>query len=404
MPFFNTAPGNVMKKWVILVLVLLGCLLLAMQYLMNKKAPGPVPPGTTAQGEPTGVPLPPSATGYGMPEMPLPPPADTLGDPNQLNLPDVVTAYKGACDGGSLAEMKATHNRYWGLRAKETPFNPDDTKKMYGFVADYIGCVAVARESPVLCNTLPPAKPPEKPEAAGRPEQQPPPMEKDGLRPNCRRKVNSVMFIAYVAGKSKNSDACRAVLAGWKPEILAKVSETEFCAAAAKGMDAVNDYMQKAVGKKKKKIVKKDERARQRFSSSESACEGNAECLNGVRLYNAIKSGDSSRCPPLLPRKEQGGKSPAGATKGADSFCEAAITKSAQSCEPIIKEMSKFYCAAMEKTKKKTGGFIGMSKAEIDNAIAQKKLQIAEEDRRKKESDKIGIEVNQNVRKILKKE
>ncbi|MBU2572806.1 MAG: hypothetical protein KKH28_01850 [Elusimicrobia bacterium] len=419
-----------MKKWVILVLVLLGCLLLAMQYLMNKKAKGQVSPATTSQGEPGGVPLPPSATGYVIPDSSFAPAPENLNDPSRLRLPIVPTNYKGACPGGSLAEMSATHGKFWGRLAKETPFSPNNTRRMYGFVADYIGCVAVARKNALICDMLPP-EPPEKGSVrpgAGRPvaaggRSQPRPPEKgaikeraqDGLRYNCRERVNPTLFIAYMAGKSRSSDSCQAMLAGWEPLVLANISVTDFCAATAKGIDAVNNYMQKTLGKKKPKrkkgIVEKDVSARQRFATSESSCGGNAECINGAKLYNAIKSGNVSRCPRVLERRKPAGaddkepapKRPANASS-SDVLCEAAITGAAVSCEPIVKAMSEFYCAAVERTKKKTGGFIGMSKGEIETAIAQKKLQAAEKELRKKELEKIQIEINKKVRKTLGKD
>ncbi len=411
-----------MKKWVILILVVLGGLMLALQYMMNKKPAGTAGTTATGQTDPDGVPLPAGATGYTMPEIPFAPPTNDLSDPSKLNIPVIASDYKGACEGGALTDMIATHNKYWGRLAKETPFVPNDTKRMYGFAADYVACVAVARDNAVICDTLPPEPPQKgtpKPGTAAGAQTKPAPPERgsiktrarDGLRYNCRKRVNPILFFAYMAGKSKNPDSCNAMLAGWKPPTLAMISATDFCSAASKGMEAVNEYMQKIMSEKKKK-VKKDERSKQRYTASESSCNGNKECINGAKLYNAIKSGNAAQCPPAQQRQPPPGEKqsgsppqpPATAPSGGDIMCQAAITRSALACEPIIKSMSGFYCEAIARTKKKTGGFIGMSKSEIEDAIARRKIEQVEEAKQKKEFDKMGVDINKKVKKLLGKD
>lgn len=408
-----------MKKWVILVLVVLGCAMLALQYLMNKKTPGAGPAATTAQLGPDGVPLPAGATGYS--ETPFVAPVGNFNDdPTRLDIPIIPSDYKGACEGGSLREMLATHNKFWGPLAKETPFSQNDTRQMYSFVGDYVSCVAIARDNALICDMLPPGPPSEAGPKDGATQVSPADRSRikpsrNNLRYDCRKRVNPVLFLGYMAGKSKNPDSCNNILSGWKPSTLARISATDFCAAASKGLDAVNDYMQKIMSGKQKK-VKKGDRGKQRFASSESSCGGNKECINGAKLYNAIKSGSVSQCPPPQPRSQQpgfqesGGAAPERPAKGkeqaptVDVMCQAAVSKSAVSCEPIVKAMSSFYCDAVEQTKKKTGGFIGMAKWEIENAIAQKKAQAEADEKQKKEFQKMEADMNKKVKTLLSKE
>lgn len=414
-----------MKKWVILILVILGGLLLALQYLMNKKA-GPGLPAANTPVDSNGVPLPAGATNY-LANIPYAPPINDLSDPSKLNIPMIPTTYKGACEGGALTDMIGTHNKYWGRLAKDNPFSPNDTRRMYAFVGDYVGCVAVARDNATLCDTLPP-DPPQKgtPRLGARADSpQPAPPDRGnlkvrsegGLRFNCRKRVNPILFIAFMAGKSKSSDSCSAILSGWKPPTLAKISITDFCAAAEKGIDAVTEYMQKTIVKKKKKDSKKPARSGTRFASSESACGGNKECIASAKLYNAIRSGNAAQCPPAKQREQptdreggrQGGlpappERPSGEKDSSDVMCTAAISRSPMSCEPIIKAMSGFYCAAVVKAKKKGGGYMGMTKAEVDAAVAQKKNEAEETERRRKEAQKEEAEINKKVKKLLGKE
>jgi len=242
---------------------------------------------------------------------------------------------------------------------------------MYAFLADYTACVAVSRDDSRLCNTLP-SEPGNDSVSVNA---------KRGLRYKCGKKVSLVQFISYMAGKSRNRDSCPAVLANWSQTILAKISVPDFCEAAARGQEAVTDYMLKSGVMKKK--------GKKNFAKvmSRSFCGGDAECPNGVTLYNAVKGGDVSRCP-----------------RSISSFCEAAINRSPASCEPIVREMSKFYCASVERTKKKNGGYIGMTRQEIEADIAQKELQKAEEERRKATFNEISAEMNKGVKKILKKQ
>lgn len=413
-----------MKKWVILVLVVLGCAMLALQYLMNKKAPGPGTATQTARLGPDGVPLPAVATGYT--ETPFVPPMGNFNDdPTRLDIPIIPSDYKGACEGGSLREMLNTYNKYWGPLAKDTPFSQNDMRQMFSFVGDYVSCVAIARDNALICDMLPAGPAGEGGPKDGIAAQTQTPVDRsrvkpnrDNLRYNCRKRVNPVLFLGYMAGKSKNPDSCNNILAGWKPSVLARISAADFCAAASKGMDAVNDYMQKIMSGRQKKIKKGDDRSKQRFATSESSCGGNKECINGAKLYNAIKSGNVSQCPPPQPRSRQPGIQESGSTPPErpprekekeqaptmDVMCQAAVSRSAVSCEPIVKAMSAFYCDAVEQTKKRTGGFIGMSKGDIENAIAQKKIQQTEEEKRRKEDALRVQEINKNVKQLLGKD
>jgi len=357
-----------MKKWGILLLVVLGGLLLGLQYFIRKGEKKIVmQPMPVSTEQPLGVALPPATTGYNTtPELAY---NAGAGDYNNLVLPNVPSTYKGACSGGSLTDIVSSHGEVWGYFTPKSfiSFEFKENETMYNFIGDYVGCLAAARSDVSLCETLP--------------------AEGVGIDLNfspsfyCRSRSGQIMFYAYLLGKNKDYSVCQASLFDVTPDNLAKITVSDYCQAASKGIESVKEYMTKAMPEYAKEI-------KRAYPVSNSDCSGDATCFSGFRSYNAIKSGDASICPP----------SPGGAS------CAAFITRSAAPCEPIIKDMSKVYCGYVERLKKKTGGYIGMSSEAMQADIAQKKLQKDRESLQKKEAEKGMSEVNKKVKKILGKE
>lgn len=359
-----------MKKWGILILVLLGAGLLYMQYFMKKSGkPGAIQP-TPAVQEQAGVPLPEGATSQVVTETFSATYIPGAGDYNDLQLPRVQTNYAGACDGGSLEDMRLSHGRYWGYFAMNNPIPADDTKKMYDYLTNYVGCVAAAHDNIGLCLALPD-------------EAQVGDTKIDfvgSLSNMCREKTNPLLLTNYMAGKSKSSGSCYSMVSGLPKKVLAKISVPEFCDAISKGMESGKAYMMKINPKKAGNF-------RKLFPVSKAACEGDADCLTSLALYNAVKDEKVSECP---------------ASK--KTVCEAMVAKSAVPCEDIVKDMSRFYCGAVSKAKKKSGGFIGMSPEQVKAEIAKTEAIKKQAELQRKESDRQTQQLNQNIRKVLKTE
>jgi hypothetical protein len=360
-----------MKKWSVLVIIVLCGLLLSLKFLSRKNSAELSVPVAPAQEE-SGVALPAAATGYVAPETApaaatVVPYVEGAGDYNGLMLPPLARAYAGACQGGSLEDMRSTHGRYWGYFAKNIPFSFEDTRKMYDYTASYVACSAVARGSVELCSSLPGEA------SAGG-------MKVDGkmsVSYQCKDKANPILFLAYLAGKNKSTADCYSALAGLNQKILSKVSVSDLCDAASRGMGPLKKYLMKAIPDRERKI-------RMMFPDSRSECDGSQDCLDSLAAYTAIKDANPSECP-----------------RGVRALCEAVILRSADPCAAVVRDMSSFYCATVEKVKKAHGGCIGMTSQDIQATMEKTKADKKLADQQKAENDKIQAETNRKIKKLL---
>ncbi|MFA6433795.1 MAG: hypothetical protein WCW52_03790 [Elusimicrobiales bacterium] len=343
-----------MGKWGILTLVVLGGLLLILKYFSYISARQTPQPAELGLEQPPGVALPPAATFYNE----LQPSGFHAPETyTELALPKEPAPYKGACRGGSLEEMRASHGKYWGFFTPDAAFNAPETDKMYDFVAGYVGCVALARDDMNLCASLP-----------GETQRN---NLKIGFKtaPNsrCRKRASLLLFRSYVAGNAGNREHCSAVLANWRrPPVF---SGSEFCGIAVKGPRAAMEFLSGALPRKKEKL-------RKFMPASKAECGGDAGCIDNFQLYAAIRDGKISECPRSADR----------------SLCEALISGSETPCEAIVRDMSRFYCAAVERVKKTTQGYIGLTLEEIKTAAARKTLEQAEQNRQRLEKDRLKKE------------
>ena len=346
--------NNAMKKWVIFSLIVLGCLLLALQYFAGKREKVVVLPLKAAPNEQTDVPLPPSSANY------------VGGNSNDggLILPVVQSNYKGACPGGSLEEMRLTHGRYWGYLTKGVAVNRTETQKMYDLLANYVGCVAVAQDNLDICDTLPGEM------SAGVVTVE------ASISPKykCRERGTNALFGAYMAGKVKDAASCQGVVSYWGKN-AAGLSVPDFCTAAAGGMERADSFLAEHM----------PSMAPGQFMKASLSCSGSG-CLPSFKMYNAVKKGSSDACP-----------------RPSDGYCEALITKTPASCDKIVQEMSEEYCSSVARVNKITGGYIGMTQAEMETDIAQQKLKKEEAERQKKENEKIQAAVDKQAKILLNK-
>lgn len=359
-----------MKKWGILVLVLMGAGLLYMQYFMKKAERPVIKNMPTPQQDVVGVALPTSATTQIAVTPALTGYVAGAGDYNNLELPKVPTNYSGACEGGSLEDIRASHGKYWGYFAKNNPVTTEETKKIYDYMTSYVGCVAAAHDNIGLCLALPDEA------QVGDTK-----IDSVGSLSNaCRDKANPLLFTNFMAGNTRTSGSCYSMVSGWPKKGLAKISVPDFCDAVSKGMESGKAYMVKV-------NPKKADEFRKLFPISKSSCGSDSDCIDNLALYNAVKDEKAEECP-----------------RSRKVYCEAMVAKSAVPCEAIVKDMSKFYCSAVARAKKASGGFIGMSPEQVKAEIAKVEQAKKQAELQKKEGDKITEEVNKSAKKILKKE
>jgi len=363
-----------MKKWTVLGIVALAAALLFLQYMMEKKKDaaqsGAMPPAE----QQVGVALPSGATDYvARQEENAMPPASGSAVYGGIVLPTVQSAYKGACDGGGLREMLASHDKYWGFFAWDTSFTQSETQRMYGYVSDYVACQAAARSDVSLCDSLPG------------------PAERGGFKVTpdmapymaCRKKTINLLFEAYLAGNIKGDSYCRLGLSGWDTTDLERFSVPEFCSVLAKGAENAEPFLLKAFAPAPDDASAK---IAMDFPLKEKDCKSKQECLDKYRLYKAVKNGRPQDCP-----------------KDYVPHCKALADHATTSCEPILKEMSQFYCSTVKRVEKVTGGYIGVTKEEIAADIEKNKAAKAEADTMKKEQEKQQAIVNKRVKEMLKK-
>ena len=361
-----------MKKWAILVLVVLAGALLTMQYVAEKKKSSGLPGAVTApvSEQAVGVALPQEASKSAGNQ------ADNFVSQNTggpLALYSIQSSYKGACEGGSLKEMLDSHDKYWGAFAKETPFNFADTQKMYAYMVDFVSCQAAARTDVTLCDSLPGAA------------------EKLGVKVTlesspsytCRKKTTNLLFEAFQAGSVKGDAYCRVAMSYWDPADLARFSLPDFCEAVSKGPDNAAPFLLKAFAPAPPEAAAK---IALDFPVREGDCKKNQECLTKFSLYTAAKKGRPADCPAEY--KAQ---------------CQAIAARSTVPCDKLLQDMSKFYCTSVEKVKKLTGGYIGMSKEAIAEDIKKAKAAKTDADNMKKEQEKLQEDANKRVKEAVKK-
>jgi hypothetical protein len=364
-----------MKKWTILTIAVLAAILLVMQYIIEKKKVAVIEGGQPAgSAEQLGVALPESATTYIGSAADNYVPDYVGGAPyGSIVMPTIQSTYKGACEASSLQDMLATHDKYWGFLARDAAFNQGETQKMYDLLADYTACQAAARTDASLCDSLPSDVQQDNAKVDVR------------ITPNyrCRTKTVSLFFEAYRAGNISGDSYCRMGVSTFDKQDLERFSVPEFCSVLPKGQEVIEGFLLKAFA-----VDTPEAKARVRaaFPVKEGDCAKDRECLSKYELYNAVKKGRPEACPNDYVQQ-----------------CRALAERSAVPCEKTLQEMSKFYCAAVARVKKVSGGYIGLSKDEAKVELDKLKAQRAEADEIKKQQQKVMEEVNKQVRETLKK-
>ncbi|MDO8804439.1 MAG: hypothetical protein Q7R35_08405 [Elusimicrobiota bacterium] len=351
-----------MKKPVIIIIVGILAVILFLQYMQRKSA-APIDigltPGQSAENIPGGVSLPAESTAYAAsPEGVAEPAKFAVPSAKTIFTPPAAKAARGAiaaipaefakqtlCAGKSLNDILASHGKVWGYSAySPEAFTKPENDAVYGLLAKFFSCQAVVYGDLDMCNYVPGVQHK---------------LDKYFTTPNyqCVDPSVKVLFYAYAAGKFKSELPCHRYFEG--DNVTGAKVPPEFCTGAAQGFAFVCNHPKAGNNKAK---------CRQAFPSNRDDCS-NADCLDNVSLYSALKDNNLSGCPEKYM-----------------SECAAFFTKSPTSCSVILEKLGGIYCQSLS--------------AHEQSGDSQKKL--AEE--AKKEEQKRIAEINKQAKKLLGKE
>lgn len=338
-----------MKKWAILVVVVLMALLLGLQQLSKRnKDNGAMPAVPAPSAEQTGVSLPPEAAEAGRPPLGSQYPAGAMGA-------DIfsVQGTSVACEGGSINDILEARGKTWGPKADaaHSPvLSAADTEKMSLDLSKYVACEAFAGRDQSLCGYAP-----EEMKARGYTSKE------------CSDALNDFLAMEYMTGKRDDIAACAWILSDamedWPDSGLKNLSTGDFCPVAAKGMENICAGVPSISRKDCPKI----------FPAVKSDCGGDKDCLENLALYTAIKTADAGKC---------GGENA--------EYCKMYFGKS--SCKTLASSASKEYCSGLAKATKN-------SLAAIKERAEAQRLK----DLEKAEQEKLLQQINKEIKSITGK-
>jgi hypothetical protein len=357
-----------MKKSVVMVIVALLGLVLFLQYRQKKAEPPPLPAGQATpmpEAQQQGVPLPAEAS---IPYTPPPaqetrpaspirssakpvftPPAQMAGSgPLPLINADFARTPIGYT-GKSLNEILSSHGKVWGgATFGADAFTPDENHSLYGVMAQFFSCMAVAYGDLNMCNYLPGALT-KKDRYFGSPHYA------------CIDPSDRTLFFAYAAGRfemAKGEEACRRYLAGDAVE-GARVPP-EFCREVSKGFAYICDMAP----------PRDRSRCREAFPAESANCRTQS-CTENNRLYLSLRDANIGACPEKYMTE-----------------CGVFSTKSPSVCMVLLDKIAGVYSQTVM--------------THDQNASPEKKKR--QEEERKKEEQKIIEDINKKARQALGKE
>lgn len=355
-----------MKKWSIFFVILLLAGLYALK--MATRDSGDASPAGAAPAAgipvPSGVELPKDSTDYYYHPTELPPRASSSYGALPTNGLD--TGDKEFCKGVNLNRILSDHGKLWGYTAQTSAFSQAETNKLYDLLSSYFACYGLAIKDPYKCDYLP---------GEG---------EKISYfsSPNyaCRAKYTEIAFGSFMAGNKDAEMSCDMFLTGAVLKNGPQIPKREFCAASASGLENVCSGIQKYLpGDFMEKCLTV-------FPAKKSDCHGDAECLNRMVVYAAMKAGKSAACP-----------------KEDSALCAAYLNKSPSSCSGLLNTVGSAYCSMLSAANKRTGGYAGYTPQELKAALladAEKKKQ---EQQAELEMKALQVEVNKRAKELMKK-
>ena len=375
-----------MKKIIIGVVVILAAALIGLKYFAAKKQALDVSPAPGISVEQPGVALPAGSTDYVQPSSLVSyTPAQATGSYEMMALPAAALDLKGACEGGSPKEIMDNHGKTWGYSTgRRNAIEPLKTQDIYNHLWDYYSCTAASRHDATVCSELP-GENVKDAVKFGVPAFN---TRKESVKPGslmapmdqCREKIVTFLFRAYVAGRAKDQQVCMDYLSEQAAEAQAVIpNPAEFCTAMGQGTDKAAAYL-------KEKIPRAYPLTEQITAMSKKSCGSEPECLASLGVWEGLSTGNAAKCP--------------------DAFkphCAAAIQKSPSPCSAILADMSKKYCAYYKDLVKLGGGYAGTTPEEVKEALAAAAKKKAEEEQIRKQDETATKQINEKVRKLMGK-
>ncbi|MCX5785587.1 MAG: hypothetical protein NTX59_07850 [Elusimicrobia bacterium] len=363
-----------MKKWGALTIVLILGVMLVLQYFLKKKEAGVIPPPAATGGSGTaGVALPagnPAVSAYDA-QHPLTMPAAGGASSTYGPLPTIKGEdfQRGECKDGAMNDILSSHGKIWGTALPTGGFSAGESVQIYSLLSKYFTCAAFARHDVSFCDNLPADGTSGKVKIAF--EQSP-----DYA---CRKGYTEIAFLGFMAGKSADNSPCQLTVAEGALENIPSISGTDFCDAAAKGMENVCPILMKNVKPEQAKMCGKF------FPAGRNDCRGDSQCLWRYEVYKAIQSGKADKCP-----------------RTDEDFCRAYILRTEAPCGGILKELSRAYCRDLAQLIKTVKGPPGLTQEEAKAWAAKEAMDLAEKERLKTEKAKMHQEEQKTMEDINK--
>lgn len=353
-----------MKKSAVIIVVALLGLVLFLQYKQKKAEPPPQtgqPVPAAEQGQ-TGVPLPADAARmYEAPPVQETRPTGAIKAPAKAAftppaqmagagpLPTINADFaRSPVLGRSLNDVLSSHGSVWGgATFGPDAFTPEENNALYGVLAQFFSCNAVAAGDLNMCNFLPGALT-KKDKYFWSPHYQ------------CLDPANRVLFFAYAGGRydARGEEVCRKYLAGDSVE-GARVPP-EFCREVVKGFSYICDMAP----------ARERTRCREAFPADAANCRTQS-CVENSRLYLSLRDNNISSCPEKYMTE-----------------CGVFSTKSNSMCSLLQDKAVELYAQTVLHHEQ--------------NPSPERKRRMEEE--RKKEEQKILQEINKKAKKALGKE
>ncbi|KAF0127696.1 MAG: hypothetical protein FD189_242 [Elusimicrobia bacterium] len=308
-----------MRKYLVLVIVVLLAAVLFVRYLEREETP-PAPPSSAPQGE-EGVPLPPAAKTLTLPEFSPQAyqPTSRLGGTAQAPAPEIspLAVSSDPCLRETKVKDIIANYDKWRLLPKDKVKTQAERERsaavlksagwqpvgnLVARIGGYQACLSLAGDKD-LCVALPT-------EGGG---------SEDDMLQVCREALDPIGLVGYSLGKSGRS-FCSSYFKFGLAGADGQVRESEFCDIASGGLPAINGRLCPGLPPEMKRLCLET------FPKGISGCKDD-ECVRMWRVYEAVKSNSTGGLPHDL-----------------QPLVLAIIHKKAEHCRPLADAIVQEYC------------------------------------------------------------
>lgn len=316
-----------MKKYLVLVIVVLLGAVLYVRHLERKAVPQRAATSPSLQEE-GGVPLPPDAKVLSLPEFTqeTPRPTSRLSGTAQQPAPEIVPlsiAGTPCLRDTKVRDVIAAHGKTWGILQKDKvgsqaekalsyaiiqAVGEEGVKNLVAKIGAHQACLSLAAGKD-LCGSLPRGGESKAESAVDI-----------SMRESCLNNLYNIGFVGYTMGKSEYSN-CSGYFRAGMPEAERYVKVSEFCDIAKGGLPAVTS---KFCGRFPPEMK---QACLETFPGEISGCRGDENCAQMWRIYKALRDNSvetlSYQIQPLV---------------------RAMLDKKEESCRPLGDSIVQEYC------------------------------------------------------------